>query len=224
MSEKPLLRSVNLKKSFAGETPVELLKDISLELYSGQSVAIMGRSGEGKSTLLHILGTLEQPSSGELFILERKVSERIAPKLRSSYIGFVFQAFHLLEDYTVLQNVLMPAFIRGLPTQKGSRAYDRACELLEQVNLSHRMHFSTRLLSGGEKQRTAIARALLNDPSIIFADEPTGNLDDASATLVRTLLLDCARQRGKGVIIVTHSIELANNCDHRWQLSKGRLQ
>src|SRR5579885_2914386 len=175
MNKKILLKAKGLSKTYSSPTLVEVLKNITLEVEQGEAIAIMGKSGEGKSTLLHILGTLEKPSDGEIEICGKKVSHFPLAPLRNQHIGFIFQSFNLLEDYTALENVLMPAKIGRKATHPNSEAYQRGLNLLERVGLSPRAHFLTKLLSGGEKQRVAIARALCNDPDLIFADEPSGN-------------------------------------------------
>ncbi|MCH9610270.1 MAG: Lipoprotein-releasing system ATP-binding protein LolD [Chlamydiales bacterium] len=209
------LEAKEISKVFEKPQKVAVLKSVSLSVAPGQSVAIMGASGEGKSTLLHILGTLEEPTSGSLIISGQ--SEANA-QLRNQKIGFVFQAFNLLEDYTVLQNVLMPAIIAGREAKK------RALKLLERVGLSKRANFTTKLLSGGEKQRVAIARALINDPDILLADEPSGNLDHENSDLIHTLLLECVREEGKSLVCVTHNQKLADLCDTTYHLINGELQ
>lgn len=217
------LKALEITKKFSDPTDHELIKGISLEVKSGESIAIMGRSGEGKSTLLNILGTLDEPTTGELFIKGKKVDKNSAPLLRNQHIGFVFQSFNLLEDYTVLQNVLLPAFIGGSDIRKGSKAYERAVLLLEEVELGARIGYTTKLLSGGEKQRVALARALCNDPELILADEPSGNLDQTTSCKIHDLLLATAHKHQKALIIVTHNQELASLCQKTYHLKSGKL-
>ncbi len=219
----PILRANKIKKSFFRPEQLDILKEISLEIYPGQSLAIMGSSGEGKSTLLQILGTLEAPTSGTIEIVQKYVDKSNASNIRNKHIGFVFQGYNLLSDYSALHNVLMPALIAKEQIHKGSFNYNRALELLAHVNLEERAHYPTKLLSGGEKQRVAIARALCNNPEIILADEPSGNLDHATSTVIHNLLLQCAKQYGKGLIIVTHDEELALLCDSILTLKEGQL-
>lgn len=219
-----ILSAKKISKSFNNPTDIVVLKAISLEVQAGETVAIMGKSGEGKTTLLHILGTLEQPSEGSLEICGMPVTPSNWNHLRNQKIGFIFQAYNLLEDYTVLENVLMPAKIAHQNTRPGSPAHERALELLAEVGLSHRAHFPAKLLSGGEKQRAAIARAFLNDPALILADEPSGNLDHAHSTLIYQLLLGAAQKRGKAVIVVTHDKELAALCQKTYLLIDGALK
>lgn len=211
-----ILQAKNLRKTFLTPEPVEILKGVSLELDRNESLAITGRSGEGKTTLLHILGTLEPFDSGELFIAGQPISN--PAQLRNQQIGFIFQAFNLLEDFTALENVLMPARIAR---QNPSASY--GLELLRKVSLEHRAHFPAKLLSGGERQRVAIARALCNNPSILFADEPSGNLDQANADAIGHLLFDLVRTEGTALVLVTHDPALASRCTRQYTLASGRL-
>ncbi len=220
---KPILKASALSKKFLRPQNVDILRDITLELYPRESIAIMGASGEGKSTLLHILGTLESATGGELEIAGKSVAASSSADIRNHHIGFVFQSYNLLADYSALHNVLMPALIAGHDIGKGSKSYCRAVELLKRVGLVDRMHFPTKLLSGGEKQRVAIARALCNNPEIILADEPSGNLDHATSVVIHNLLLECAEHDHKGLIIVTHDEELAKLCTHKLILKEGQL-
>lgn len=219
-----ILKAKKLKKSFTYPEPLELLKGIDLEVNQGQSVAIMGRSGEGKSTLLHILGTLDVPNEGYLEIASKPVERSTVTQLRNEHLGFIFQSFHLLEDYTVLQNVLMPAKIARKSTHPHSAAYKRAEFLLESVGLGDRKHHFGKQLSGGEKQRVAIARALCNDPDLLLADEPSGNLDRKTAEGIHHLLLQFSKENQKSLILVTHDLELANLCDNLYHLKNGLLE
>ncbi|MBB65129.1 MAG: ABC transporter ATP-binding protein [Waddliaceae bacterium] len=218
-----ILTAKGLSKSFRRPVQVDLFESINLGLRQGQTIAIIGASGEGKSTLLHILGTLEPASSGELKIAGELVTSRNRSSIRNQYIGFIFQVFHLMEDYSVLDNVLMPARIARKPIQQGSPCHIRATTLLDEIGLSERKKFSTKVLSGGEKQRVAIARALMNDPKIILADEPTGNLDHHNSEQIQTLLLDTVKTHNKGLIVVTHDHSLAERCDQTYRLESGRL-
>lgn len=218
-----VLHAEGVHKTFYRPKQVNLLKGVNLIVERGQAVAITGRSGEGKSTLLQLLGTLESPCSGTVEIANQKVTRFNRDRIRNRHIAFVFQAFYLLEDYTALENVLMPARIARQDVTKGSAAYRRGCDLLDRVGLADRMGFTTKLLSGGEKQRVAIARALCNDPDLILADEPSGNLDRDNASSIHSMLLDFARQNHKAVIIVTHDQHLAQLCDAEYVLSEGLL-
>lgn len=223
MEKKPILEAKELYKSYTHPQNIEILKSVSLKLFPSESIAIMGASGQGKSTLLHILGTLEAPSKGALSICQKPVTRFSSPSLRNQHIGFVFQSFNLLDDYSTLHNVLMPALIAGKDIRKGSATYAYAFELLEKVGVAHRAHFPTKLLSGGEKQRVAIARALCNDPDILLADEPSGNLDKATSDIIHDLLMHCVNDLGKSLIVVTHNSDLAALCNQTLYLHQGIL-
>jgi lipoprotein-releasing system ATP-binding protein len=209
------LTAQDLWKSY--EDPhVDILRGISLKVEPGESVAICGRSGEGKTTLLHLLGGLENPSRGIVRIGDELLYKG-ASSLRNLKIGFVFQSFHLLDDCTALENVLMPSRIARRPLDIA-----HGLELLRRVGLESRAHFPAHLLSGGEKQRVAFARALCNDPDFILADEPSGNLDRGHAQRIGELLLECTCRK-KGLILVTHDPELAALCQRRYTLQNGVL-
>jgi lipoprotein-releasing system ATP-binding protein len=217
----PSLKAQNLSKKYPMD--VSVLEGVSLEVFPGDTIAIVGKSGEGKTTLLHILGTLEEPTTGTVTVCGELATSQNSPKLRNRHIGFVFQAYHLLEECTVLENVLMPARIASEDISEGSVAHARALELLTEVGLSHRANFPAKLLSGGEKQRAAIARALINNPSIILADEPSGNLDHAHSQAIYALLLDEAHKRNKALVVVTHDLTLASQCQKTYALQDGKL-
>jgi lipoprotein-releasing system ATP-binding protein len=223
MMKTTILKATHLTKTFASPALVEVLKQVDIEVSCGESVAIVGKSGEGKSTLLHILGTLEKPCSGRLEICGQNTAHTFLPKLRNEHIGFIFQSYNLLDEYTTLENVLMPAKIARKAIHHRSSAYKRALELLSIVGISDRAHFPAKLLSGGQKQRAAIARALCNDPSLILADEPSGNLDHRHSTQVHSLLLDLCKNFNKALIVVTHDKELSSLCGKRLQLKDGNL-
>ncbi len=218
-----VLKASKLSKSYTRPNKIEILKDISFELKKGESIAIIGRSGEGKSTLLQILGTLEKPCQGTLEIAGQAVSRTNSSQIRNHCLGFVFQSFCLLEDYTVLENVLMPARIARRATQHGSFAYLQAVSLLERMGLGDRLHHYGKNLSGGEKQRAALARAFCNDPPIILADEPSGNLDRKTAANIHELLLGNVKEKNKSLVVVTHDSELAALCDKIFTLQEGSL-
>jgi len=207
-----ILKARNLKKSYPN---VQVLSGISLSVALGESVAICGRSGEGKTTLLHILGTLEEPDSGELEIAGERLTRSNASLLRNQQIGFIFQTYNLLEDFTTLENVLMPARIGRRPTTR-----QKGLALLALVDLEEKADLPVKFLSGGERQRATIARALCNDPNLILADEPSGNLDRANAKKVGELLLSLK----KSLILVTHDSELAALCDKQFLLKDGQLK
>jgi lipoprotein-releasing system ATP-binding protein len=220
---KTILKAKQIAKKFLTPSLIEVLKGVDLEVHRGESIAIVGKSGEGKSTLLQILGTLEKPSSGFLEICGQNAAEISLTDLRNQHIGFIFQSYNLLDDYTVLDNVLMPAKIARKPTQKNSPAYLRALNLLEIVGLKDRANFFAKLLSGGEKQRAAIARALCNDPDLILADEPSGNLDHAHSQEIHSLLISLARDFNKSLIVVTHDKEFSSLCNKTFLLKEGYL-
>lgn len=221
---QPVLRARKLHKTFYRPARVDLLKGVDLDLFPGEAVAVTGRSGEGKSTLLQVLGTLEDPCSGILEICGEPVTWRNRTRLRNQRLAFIFQSFHLIDDCTALENVLMPARIARQNVSVGSAAYQRALELLDHVGLLPRAHFLVKLLSGGEKQRTAVARAFYHDPDLILADEPSGNLDEQTANAIHKLLLDFAHKKNKSVIVVTHDHALASMCDKEYVLHQGVLQ
>lgn len=198
-----------------GESQIEVLRDVSFSINSGQSLAITGPSGSGKSTLLHLIGTLDFPTTGHIQIANQNplsLSEPDLARFRNRTIGFVFQEHHLLPQYSVIENVLIPTLAFGKPT---SQQIHRGEELLEKVGLSHRIEHRPAEISGGERQRVAIARALINRPGLILCDEPTGNLDHATAAQVSDLLLDLHHQMQNILIVVTHSPELANRLQRR---------
>jgi lipoprotein-releasing system ATP-binding protein len=218
-----VLEAQHLKKSFLDPKRHDVLIDISLTVENGESVAICGRSGEGKTTLLHILGTLEESDAGRLATNGTDVSMKNAPQLRQKHIGFIFQAFNLLEDFTALDNILMPARIARKRVDQKSAAYQNALENLKEIDLIDRAHMPARLLSGGERQRIAIARALSNDPSLILADEPSGNLDRANAQRIGEMLMRCVTAKKKSLVLVTHDMDLASLCHRRYLLKDGHL-
>lgn len=218
-----LLQAKHLYKKFYHPRQIDIISGINLDVEAKTSLAITGKSGQGKSTLLQILGTLDDPCQGSLEIAGNLITRFNKSRIRNSEIAFVFQSFHLLEDYTAIENVLMPARINRQNTSKGSSVYQRGLELLDQVGLKNRAEFQTKFLSGGEKQRVAIARAFSNNPSIIFADEPSGNLDQETASVIQQLLLDFSEQPGKALIVVTHDESFAKRCKHTRVLENGQL-
>jgi lipoprotein-releasing system ATP-binding protein len=211
MSEE-LIRADGLSKSFqAGESEIRVLDDVDLSIHRGDTVAIVGQSGVGKSTLLHILGILDHPSSGTLKFSGDDVFEKTdvdLARLRNEFIGFVFQFHHLLPEFNALENVMMPGLIRGI----GFAAMrERAESMITEVGLAHRLRHPVGKLSGGERQRVAVARALVLDPPVVLADEPTGNLDPATGEQIADLLLGMNRARGTALVIVTHSAAMAKH-------------
>jgi len=214
-----ILLAKNLKKSFSSPHQTELLKGINLTINHQESLAIVGKSGAGKSTLLHILGTLDTPSEGELIIDGINTKKESCYAMRKKKLGFVFQSHYLLENYSVIDNVIMPAKIARMRFNK----QELGLRLLSAVGLQEHAHLPVKLLSGGEKQRLAIARALCNNPDLILADEPTGSLDSFHAEMVYELLLRLVKKQGKSIVIVTHDLKAANLCDKVLILKDGFL-
>lgn len=211
-------------KTFASEEPVVLFQGLDWVLEQGQAVAVVGESGTGKTTLLHLAATLESPDAGEIVIGGVNtvgLGEQALAALRTTSLGMVFQFHFLLKEFTVMENVALPAWLAGVPRKE---AWKRAAELVESVGLSDRGQHYPHQLSGGERQRTALARALVNDPPLVLADEPTGNLDTRHARAVQDLLLDLVARRGKSLLLVTHDIEFANRTGQVFRLSGGRLE
>ena len=219
----PLLRAEALTKEFAtARGPLAVLSDVSLELAAGEAAVIMGPSGSGKSTLLNILGALEPPTRGRVLVEGRDpfaLSEKELARFRSERVGFVFQNHFLLPQCSALENVLIPT----LPRAYAESTTQRARRLLERVGLTERLEHLPAELSGGESQRVAVARAMINSPALILADEPTGNLDHRAAAAVVELLLEVHREEGTGLIMVTHSRELAERFGRRYRLVDGVL-
>ena len=225
------LKVKNVHKNFGSvsgkgfPSNIEVLRDVSFEMAQGQSLAITGPSGSGKSTLLHLIGTLDFPSSGQIKINEIDpfgIPEPQLARFRNRVIGFIFQDHHLLPHYSVLENVLMPTMaFKDRESRKGFPANRRALDLLERVGLSDRLSHRPAELSGGERQRVAVARALINQPSLLLCDEPTGNLDRATAEAVASLLLELHQSEQNILIVVTHSLELAGRFGRRFELEGG---
>ena len=200
---------------------LNILKNINFKFNNGDFVSIQGKSGSGKTTLLNILGLLDIKSEGELYINSEKIEKQDLTKLRSENIGFVFQFHYLLNEFTALENVMIPALNKKNADKK--EIEKRAKELLEMVGLSGRLNHKPNELSGGEKQRVSIARAMINSPELILADEPTGNLDYETSQLINNIFVEL-NKKGQGIIIVTHSQELANLADYKYILKNGALE
>jgi len=210
-----------LNKSFGN---IQILKNIDLQIKKGEIVSIVGPSGAGKSTLLQILGTLDKPDSGEIRYNQQIIAELShaeLDKFRNTEIGFVFQFHHLLPEFSALENTLMPLLIAK---RKKSVAIKRAEELLNLLGLSNRLHHKPNELSGGEQQRVAVARALANNPSVVYADEPSGNLDTENARDLHQLFFDLNKKFGQTFVIVTHNIELANQCNRILTMKDGIIK
>jgi len=219
------LLAQDLSKSYPLPTgpPLEVLTEVTLSLQAGESVAILGPSGSGKSTLLAILGTLDRPTSGSLQLANREPFELPEPKLaafRSQHIGFVFQDHHLLPQCTVLENVLVPLLADGKP---GQEDIAQASQLIERVGLGERQHFRPSQLSGGQRQRVAIARAMVRHPTLLLADEPTGDLDRTTADTIGKVLIEMQQTEQTMLVVVTHSMSLASQLQQRYELDRGRL-
>jgi lipoprotein-releasing system ATP-binding protein len=216
-----LLTATNLKKSYGSNT---ILNGLNLSVEKNEMITITGASGAGKSTLLQLLGTLDHPDSGGIKIFDTDISSLSAHQLasfRNRHIGFVFQAHHLLPDFTVLENIMMPALIAK---QSKEKAKLFAMELMNKLGIDHRAHHQPHQLSGGEQQRTAVARALINKPSLVLADEPSGNLDSTNANQLQILFKELNTALQTTFIIVTHNVQLANSAGKCYQLSKGKLE
>ena len=200
-----------------------VLKGVDLEVKKGEIVSIVGPSGSGKSTLLHILGTLDQPNKGEVRINNQAINfynDKKVAAFRNRHIGFVFQFHHLLPEFTALENVCIPGWMAG---RKKKEVMDNAQELLKVLGLEHRIENKPNALSGGEQQRVAVARALINKPDIIFADEPTGNLDSANAKELHDLFFDLRKSFEQTFLIVTHNEELAQMSDRILHMKDGKI-
>ncbi|MCZ8528492.1 lipoprotein-releasing ABC transporter ATP-binding protein LolD [Alteromonas sp. PRIM-21] len=219
-----VLNCSNINKTYQdGSNATPVLHDVSLSIKAGEHVAILGSSGSGKSTLLHILGGLDKPSSGDVEFNGKslgKLSGNALAKLRNDEMGFIYQFHHLLGEFTALENVAMPLRIRGLSTKA---AHTKAQAMLEEVGLSHRLDHLPSTMSGGERQRVAIARALVTEPSVVLADEPTGNLDDSTGQQIYKLLKSLSEKKGTAFVVVTHDITLAAKMDRVLKIKDGRL-
>ena len=220
-----ILKAYDIHKSFrVGKSRLDVLTGIDLEIRKGEIVSIVGASGVGKSTLLYILGVLERPTTGRVELNSTDVfslSDDNLAHLRNKYIGFVFQFHHLLPEFTALENVIMPGIINGRSLGEAAHA---ARHLLEEVGLSKREDHKPGELSGGELQRVALARALVNGPQIVFADEPSGNLDRHSGEALHKLMWSLSRAKNQTFVVVTHNEELADRADRKIRLADGRIR
>ncbi|MCI5120743.1 MAG: ABC transporter ATP-binding protein [Candidatus Electrothrix sp. AUS4] len=223
--ENILLQAVNIHKSYGNvDNPVQVLRRVNLEILPGEMLAIVGASGSGKTTLLQILGSLDVPDKGGLWFTGQDLtgfSENRLATHRNKNIGFIFQFHYLLPEFSALENVMMPGLISGLAEKD---LLEEAHQLLKQVGLGHRIRHRSGELSGGEQQRVALARALIMRPTLLLADEPTGNLDSASGQQVFALLTELCQTRSMSVVMVTHNMELAEAMDRCLTLKDGKLE
>lgn len=225
MTKEIVLELKNICKNYVSKTDnIEIIKNLNFKVEKGDFISILGQSGSGKTTLLNLMGLLDSPSSGEIFIGEKKVSLKSGDidHIRNKYIGFVFQFHYLLPEFTALENIMIPALSEGY--NKYEEIKDRAISLLEEVGLKHRANHKPNQLSGGEKQRVAIARALINNPKILLLDEPTGNLDNETSEKIFSLFKYINEEKGQTIITVTHSRELAEISKKKLYLKKGILE
>ena len=224
MSNEPLYKLTGVEKEYAGPFErLRVLRGVDLSIDAGESVAILGASGSGKSTLLHIMGMLDEQTGGEVLLRGRDLrsfNEQGRAKLRNREIGFVFQFHHLLPEFSTVENVAMPGIIAGMDREKAEEA---ACEALVRVGLGDRLRQQVTTLSGGERQRAAIARAILQQPKVLLADEPTGNLDEKTGRKVFDLLTELNEGLGMTFVVVTHNTELAGVLGRRYELRAGEL-
>ncbi|EKT63991.1 lipoprotein-releasing ABC transporter ATP-binding protein LolD [Providencia burhodogranariea] len=225
MNKQPLLVCEHLSKIYQeGTLSTQVLKDVCFSVGEGEMMAIVGSSGSGKSTLLHLLGGLDTPSEGEVIFRGQhinRLSSDARAAIRNKDLGFIYQFHHLLPDFTALENVAMPLLIGGL---NKAEAFSRATKMLDAVGLGHRAGHRPSELSGGERQRVAIARALVNEPALVLADEPTGNLDLRNADAIFELLGELNRQQGTAFLVVTHDMKLAHRLSRQLEMRDGHLQ
>lgn len=217
------LKKIN--KIYKGKTEnIHILKDLDLIVEEGEFISILGKSGSGKSTLLNVIGMLDNIDSGDIIINEKKIDRSNAKhidEIKNNELGFVFQFHYLLPEFTALENVMLPALLKNPKNKK--EIEERAKELLREVGLEKRFHHKPSQLSGGEKQRAAISRALINNPKILLADEPTGNLDEETSNNIHNLFKKISVKKKQTIIVVTHSRELSNITDKKYYLKGGKL-
>lgn len=222
-----ILATHNITKNYpakAGTAAVDVLKGVDLEIKKGSITAIIGASGSGKSTLMHLLGGLDKPSSGEVYFENQNIAgftEEQLSKFRNREIGFVFQFHHLLPEFSALENVMMPALIKNLSEKEITQ---KATDLLSQFGLQDRLDHRPSMLSGGEQQRVAMARALMNEPTVLLADEPTGNLDEKNTIELLNQIIELRKSRDLTIVLVTHDKDIAQQCDTTLTLRNGVIE
>jgi len=226
MRTQPIIKVEKLHKWYGeeGETRIHVLRGVDLSIYRGETVVLLGKSGAGKSTLLHLLGGLDKPSMGSIFVKNRDLnlmSETELSELRNNFVSYIFQFHYLLPEFTVLENVMIPLLIKEY---KPSRCYKKALELLDILSIRDKINYKIQFLSGGESQRVAIARALVNEPEIILADEPTGNLDPDTSKIVTEYLISLSRKKNTTLVIVTHNSDLVKSADRGLKLINGKIE
>ena len=225
MREDTLIRAVNLRRRYMmGREPVDALAGVDLEVFKGEFIALVGPSGSGKSTLLNLIGGLDRPTDGEVWVEDLelgKASDKQLVRYRRERVGFIFQSFNLLQTRTAVENVEIPLMLAGVSRRERR---ERALLLLEQVGLRKRADHKPNELSGGEQQRVAVARSLANDPMLVLADEPTGNLDSKTGTEILGLLQNVLRQAGRAMVLVTHDSGVASHADRIVHLRDGSIQ
>lgn len=231
LETRPLLTAINIHKTYHKDAlKIPVLRGVDLEVHAGEFLSVVGASGSGKSTMLHLLGTLDKPDQGEIYLEGERIDNQPAERrdqLRNQVFGFIFQFYHLLPEFNTLENILVPQMIaHSVWSWLGNRRTlkRRASDMLERVGLGHRLKHKPRELSGGEMQRAAIARALINQPRILLADEPTGNLDEGTGEEIVRLLRDLNRQDGLTIIMVTHNMDIAAETDRVVRLAAGRVE
>ncbi len=221
-----ILKLENVQKNYDEKNEsLHILRNLNLDVEKGEFISILGRSGSGKSTLLNVMGLLDKADGGKIYIGDKEVdslSDEARDRIKNKMLGFVFQFHYLLPEFTALENVMLPAMIEGSRSKK--EIEEKAMELLSLVGLKERVSHKPSQLSGGEKQRVAIARALINDPEILLADEPTGNLDEETSEVIFGILKDINKRKNQTIIVVTHSRDLAQISDRQLYLKKGILE
>ena len=221
-----ILKLENVQKNYDEKNEsLHILRNLNLDVEKGEFISILGRSGSGKSTLLNVMGLLDKADAGKIYIGDKEVdslSDEARDRIKNKMLGFVFQFHYLLPEFTALENVMLPAMIEGSRSKK--EIEEKAMELLSLVGLQERVSHKPSQLSGGEKQRVAIARALINDPEILLADEPTGNLDEETSEVIFGILKDINKRKNQTIIVVTHSRDLAQISDRQLYLKKGILE